>query len=71
MPGHPWKAGGAIVGAFGYLVMAAHLTAYWRHRADADRFDQWQLGGIAITAATFSGLLWWPNLYVKSDCACG
>lgn len=67
MPDHPWKVGGAIVGLAGYLVMAVHLVVYRRHRQEADKFDRWQLLGIAVTAVTFSGLLWWPNLYVKAS----
>ncbi|MDN5762430.1 MAG: hypothetical protein L0H41_08960 [Microlunatus sp.] len=67
MPDHPWKVAGAVVGTAGYIVMAIHVIAYCRNRNEADSFDRWQLWGIAVTAVTFSGLLWWPNLYVKAS----
>ncbi|GII23807.1 hypothetical protein [Planosporangium mesophilum] len=66
MPGHPWVLGGRLVGVGGYLIMAWHVAVFIRYRRLADRFDKWQLCGVAITVVTFSFLLWWDSLDVKA-----
>jgi hypothetical protein len=65
-PDHPWEVAGAIVGAAGYLVLIWHIYLLIRARKKITDFDKWQIIGLPITGTTFSLLLWYPSLAVKS-----
>lgn len=65
-PDHPWKVAGILVGVGGYAVMTWHIVLLAKHRTKVGTFDKLQAFGLLMTGTTFSLMLWYSSLAVKS-----